>query len=257
MTDPDAEHQSPRSELASLNLPAHPPDAQPDESHQEPPAFEPIFTLVNNTSNGTIHHPHVRYIFSDDDPDILTQALAECEASSHTDASRSEDRAMMLDLTPDDKGGYGVSWTSSLSPSWAILDAQLSHISPPSSDGGGGGGTSGEDQRKRPDRLMLRVEGVENAGFGSEVDMRLSGEEGRQDAGSRSGSGASGRTDSGKGELEDYHTMVEEFEKRLSMLRKVVDAGEDRRRKIQASATGPDATESQAELQSEETGNPN
>ncbi|KAI0383539.1 hypothetical protein F5Y04DRAFT_27473 [Hypomontagnella monticulosa] len=207
----------------------------------DPPPFAPLFTLVNNTSTRTTHHPHVRYVFSDDDPDILTQALAELDPDineSTSDPAFSPRRAMILDLAPDSTGGYSIAWASSLSPSWAILDAQLSQISSPSSDGGSNNGNEGGDGGNRVDRLMLRIDGVETGGLGSEGE--LSGEASRQGSGTASG-GGSGHHDRDR-EAEDYTNIVDKFERRMTTLRKIVDAGEERRRKIAADGhvtTGP------------------
>ncbi|KAI2616017.1 hypothetical protein GGR54DRAFT_641828 [Hypoxylon sp. NC1633] len=209
-----------------------PPTA--DSSHdeqQDPPPFAPIFTLVNNTSTRTTHHPHVRYIFSDDDPDILTQALAEFDPGfneSVSDPAMPPYRAMVLDLEPDAVGGYNIAWASSLSSSWAVLDAQLSQISPPSSDGESNNGNEGGDSGRRADRLMLRINGVESGSLGSETG--LSPRESRHGSGSASG-GGSGHNDREKGDAKDYTTLVEKFERRMATLRKIVDAGEERRRK--------------------------
>ncbi|KAI1407559.1 hypothetical protein F5Y13DRAFT_124837 [Hypoxylon sp. FL1857] len=209
-------------------------DHDQDHNH-DPPPFAPIFTLVNNTSTRTTHHPHVRYIFSDDDPDILTQALAELDLSidaSTSDPALRRNRAMILDLAPDPTGGYRVAWASSLSPSWAVLDAQLSHISPPSSDGESNNGNEGGDTG-RVDRLMLRIDGIESSALGSEGES--SGEPSRQGSGIASGVG-SGQHDRDRGEVEDYTNIVDKFERRMTTLRKLVEAGEERRRMIAAGA---------------------
>ncbi|KAI1748372.1 hypothetical protein F4782DRAFT_360658 [Xylaria castorea] len=219
----------------------HPLDA---ERPRTPPLFAPVFTLVNNASTRTTHHPHVRYIFNDDDPDILTQALAECE-HTNTDQSDSDpvltNRAMILDLAPNDDGGYSVAWASSLSPSWAVLDAQLSQISPPSSDAGhssgSGAGDTGNDKNNRPDRLMLRIEGVETSAPSSSSELRISDEASRQRPGSGSGSGSGQRERERAGEGDDYANTLDEFEKRMATLRKVVSASEDRRKKLASQTT--------------------
>ncbi|KAI0126639.1 hypothetical protein BJ170DRAFT_414074 [Xylariales sp. AK1849] len=203
------------------------------QEHQTPP-FAPIYTLVNNTSTRTTHHPQVHYIFSDDDPDLLTQALAQQHDANLNESASGpapNHRAVLLDLAQDSEGGYDVSWASSLSPSWAVIDAQVSRISPPSSDSDGGNNSSTEKSKRKPDRLMLRVEGVESGVLGSEVELRLSGEKSGQGSGTGSGSG-SGQNDRHKGEGEDYSSLVEEFDNRMTMLRKVVDAGEERRSKV-------------------------
>ncbi|KAI0108905.1 hypothetical protein GGR51DRAFT_113504 [Nemania sp. FL0031] len=214
----------------------HPPDT---ERPRTPPPFAPVFTLVDNTSTRTTHHPHVRYIFSDDDPDILTQALADCE-HTNTEEPGSDpvaaNRAMLLDLAPNDNGGYSVAWASSLSPSWAVLNAQLSQISPPSSDAGhsnrDGAGDTDPDDNSRPDRLMLRIEGVETGASSSSSELRVSDEANRQRSGSSSGSGSGQRERPSEGD--DYTSTLEEFEKRMIILRKVVNAGEDKRKKNDA-----------------------
>ncbi|KAI5921093.1 hypothetical protein F4810DRAFT_712913 [Camillea tinctor] len=232
MTEPAPEQRSPSSD------PPHP------EFDLHPPPFAPIFTLVNDTSNRSTHHPHlVRYIFSDDDPDILTQALAEyntaIDASAHGPSTH---RAMILDLAPNSEGGYSVEWASSLSPSWAVLNAEVSQISS-SSDGGNDTAAGGDgESSNRPDRLMLRIEGVESGLVRPEGDLRISGEASRNISGSASVSGSgSGQRDRDRGEGEDYTSIFDEFDRRMATLRKVVDASEDRRRKIAADAGGETA----------------
>ncbi|KAH7027764.1 uncharacterized protein B0I36DRAFT_364918 [Microdochium trichocladiopsis] len=236
MTEPATSDESRQpQDLAPPNISSHATEIRPDDDHRKNlPTFESIFTLVTNTSQSTTHHPHVRYIFSDDDPDMLTQALAECEATEAQEGSRH--RAMMLDLSPDANGGYSIAGATSLSPSWAVLSAELSQISPPSSDGGNNNDSrnDGDEPAKRPERLMLRVEGVESSTLGSEVDMALSEDQNRQGSGSRSGL-SSGATNSRadmaptNDNMEDYGVLIEDFQKRMLMLRKVVDAGEERR----------------------------
>ncbi|KAI8957984.1 hypothetical protein F5Y11DRAFT_360379 [Daldinia sp. FL1419] len=231
-----------RSPLHDTSIPAfkmtESPSEQPpmadtyhDQDHSPHP-FAPIFTLVNNTSTRTTHHPHVRYIFSDDDPDILTQALVELDAG--TDGTTSDpalsNRAMVLDLALDATGGYNVAWASSLSPSWAVLDAQLSRIAPPS-DGGIDNGNEGGDNNNRSDRLMLKVEGIESNSLGSEGG--LSGDASRHGSGSGSG-GGSGQHDRDRGEVEDYTSLVDKFDKHMTTLRKLVDASEERQRRTAA-----------------------
>ncbi|KAI1454541.1 hypothetical protein F4805DRAFT_308996 [Annulohypoxylon moriforme] len=221
-------------------VPEHPQiaDASPDHNHDhdqdlDPPPFAPIFTLVNNSSTRTTHHPHVRYIFSDDDPDILTRALAELDTGvdeSTSDPTLRHNRAMILDLAPDSNGGYNVAWASSLSASWAVLDTQLSHISPASSDGSNDGNEGG-DNSSRADRLMLQIDGIETSALGSEGGT--SGDASRQGSGIASG-GGSGHHDRERGETEDYTNIVDKFERRMTTLRKIVEAGEERRRIIDA-----------------------
>jgi hypothetical protein len=215
------------------------------ERPRTPPPFAPVFTLVDNASARTTHHPHVRYIFSDDDPDILTRALAECEHANTEELGADlapANRAMILDLAPNDDGGYSVSWASSLSPSWAVLNAQLSEISPPSSDAGhsngSGAGDTDTNTNSRPGRLMLRIEGVETSTPNSSSELRISDETSRQRPSSGSGSGSGHRERERSGEGDDYVSTLDEFEKRMITLRKVVNASEDRRKKIAPQTTG-------------------
>ena len=39
-----------------------------------PADFRPFFVLIENPETGEHHHPNVHYVFSDDDPDLLTTA---------------------------------------------------------------------------------------------------------------------------------------------------------------------------------------
>ena len=51
---------------------------QPHKDTQQPlspqSSFRPIFTVIKDTNTSRYHHPNVRYIFSDDDTDTITQA---------------------------------------------------------------------------------------------------------------------------------------------------------------------------------------
>ncbi|KAI1862798.1 uncharacterized protein JN550_009945 [Neoarthrinium moseri] len=250
MTDPQptiAEHMQPRPEdLEAAAAAAAGPDHHHEQQHQRTPAFAPIYTLVNNSSTRTTHHPRVLYIFSDDDPDRLTEALAQQHDANLGESASGpapDHRAILLDLAQDAEGGYSVAWSSSLSPSWAVLDAQVSRISPPSSSSDGEG-SQGQDSpsassKKKPDRLMLRIEGVEGGSLGSEGELKLSGDKSGHSSGTGTGSG-SGQKDRESGHAEDYGNLVDEFDKRMNMLRKVVDAGEERLSRLASEATQPE-----------------
>ncbi|KAI1334065.1 hypothetical protein F5Y15DRAFT_315525 [Xylariaceae sp. FL0016] len=227
MMDP-ATDQPPAAESPHVHEPDH------QQSPNNPPPFSSVFALVKNASTGTTHHPHVRYIFSDDDPDVLTQALAEHDTS--LDQSGSDptlaNRAMMLDLQSSADGGFSVAWSSSLSPSWAVVDAQLTRISPPSSEAGNGNNNgTGEGSNSRADRLMLKIEGMDSRALGSEAELR-SGSLGRSGNGSTSGSGSGHKDRDRSVEVDDYADITDDFERRMATLRKVMNASEERRRKI-------------------------
>ncbi|KAK8851731.1 hypothetical protein PGQ11_014210 [Apiospora arundinis] len=233
MTDP-ANATSPTHELQPSS-PGIPPAAEHEQdAQQRSPLFAPIYTLVTNTSTRSTHHPHVHYIFNDDDPDILSQALAqqhELNVDDSASDSKSHNRTVLLDVEPDADGGYKVSWASSLSPSWAVVDAQLSRITPPSEAAGAHTSGNAENPQKS-DRLMLRIDGIEAASAGTEAELRLSSRSG-QGSGSGSSLGSSQRDK----DTESYSGLVDEFERRMVMLRKMVDSSEERRHKVEAEAT--------------------
>jgi len=328
MTGPAADHRPSTAEATATvdrrsSLDSYQQQQQQHDLPRPPPTFAPIFTLVNNTSTRSTHHPHVRYIFSDDDPDILTQALSECEEGYHNNAyndnpndneeggegagdpryydnsparNNNSNRAMILELAPNDdgSGGYSVAWSSSLSPSWAVLDAQLSRISPPSSDAGHGYSNRDKDRdrdgsRDRDDededegaddrggntmrsgRLMLRIEGIETSSsrvpstselkIPSSSPPEASNRQYHQRSGSLSGSGTGqqqpqqrGTDDvgAGGGGGDDYASILDEFDKRMTTLRKVVNASEDRRKRIAALEEQEQAQQGHEQVQEEE-----
>ncbi|KAH6990689.1 hypothetical protein BKA56DRAFT_214201 [Ilyonectria sp. MPI-CAGE-AT-0026] len=171
-------------------------DADVSEDAAPPLPFEPLFTLLTNTTTNATVHPRVHYIFSDDDPSVL--AAATTADPSH--------RALVVDLAPapaSDPGRWAVSWASSLSPNFAVTGSSVAVQQNESDD-------AGEDDR-RGGALMLRVKGVEH----EPVDMR-------PDSLPNSGSGAAlGR--------EDVEGLAEDFRRRMGVLKKVVDEGEKRR----------------------------
>ena len=159
-----------------------------------------------------------------------------------TSDPQSHGRTVLLDVEPDADGGYKVSWASSLSPSWAVVDAQLSRIAPPSE--AAGADTSGSaDNPQKSDRLMLRIDGIEAASAGTESELRLSNRSG-QGSGSGSSLGSSQRDR----DNESYSTLVDEFERRMVMLRKMVDSSEERRQKVEAEAAAESVPAMQPEF---------
>jgi len=135
-----------------------------------------------------------------------------------------------------------VSWASSLSPSWAVVDAQLSRITPPSEAKGAHTSDHAETSHKS-DRLMLRIDGIEAASIGTESELRLSNRSG-QGSGSGSSIGSSQR----EKDNENYSTIVDEFERRMVMLRKMVDSSEERRQKVDAEANAEPVSAIQHEI---------
>lgn len=157
--------------------------------------FEPLFTLLANSTTNTTIHPRIHYLFSDDDPSILAHASA-ADDPSH--------RPIVVDLAPapsNDSSRWSISWASSLSPDFAVTSSQVA-IQHAEGDSEADGGA-----------LMLRLEGVEREPVEFIPDSLPA-----------SGSGALGR--------EDVEGMVEDFRRRMGTLRKVVDEGAKRRETV-------------------------
>lgn len=230
---PPTQATSPPANTESPNPPA---DSPPRQQHEPPQEDEPrdapdarlpqLFTLVHNSTSKTTHHPHVHYIFADDDPEVLTRALTASDpaASGGTDTTRS----ILLDIAQGDEG-WQVSHASSLSTDWAVVDAGLRPMEDAEGQEGAAGG------------LMLRIEGVE-------------GDSGNLEASEGARDGRDGR--------EEYGALVGEFERRMGVLRRVVGAGEARRKGLserkdepgEAADTGEKAEEEQGTQGAEEKG---
>ncbi|KAF4959721.1 hypothetical protein FGADI_1495 [Fusarium gaditjirri] len=166
------------------------PDEENEAIENPMPPFEPLFTLLTNSTTNTTVHPRVHYVFSDDDPSILT-----------TGAQDPSHRPLVVDLAPAPEGEsnrWAVSWAASLTPDFAVTNSSLAVQQSEGEENGGAGA------------LMLRVEGVER----EPVEMRPESLPG-------SGSGAIGG--------EDVDVLAEEFRRRMGVLKKVVDEAEKRR----------------------------
>lgn len=265
MTNPDSTREQPSPSAASkseqVTKEQQPPPQQQDQREQPPP-FQPLFTLVTDGSGAT-HHPHVHYIFSDDEPDHLTDVLAQYSARHQyhqpdtvSSGARSgtpalaNDRAIVLDLvakppTSSDTApgggvnGYQVAWASSLSADWAVVSATLAPMTSAAADTSAAAQPANDaaaaSSSSPPERLMLRIEGVDLAGGGGPAPHRAASNSSMmRDVSSGSGSGSSG----GAPHQEDYNALVHEFDSRMAVLRKVVDAGAERQAKLAAAAQG-------------------
>ncbi|KAJ4418048.1 hypothetical protein N0V82_005802 [Gnomoniopsis sp. IMI 355080] len=247
--------QQPRQEFIGLDSPNQ-------QQQQLLPPFQPLFTLVTDSTTGATHHAHVHYIFSDDEPDLLTDALgqyntqhqqqqqqqtttASSGSSSAKPAPPTTDRAILLDLVPKPSAGepssssstsvapaYDVAWASSLSADWAVVSAK---VTPMSADDNDTADMTATPARGADGALMLRIEGVELArpprprALRSKASLELS-------SGSSSGVGQSAA------QQEDYGAIVDEFDKRMVVLRKVIEAGRERQLKMApdgGAETGP------------------
>lgn len=247
--EPEQSQQQPQPPQEYTGL-----DSPDQQQQQQPlPPFQPLFTLVTDSTTGATHHAHVHYIFSDDEPDLLTDALGQYStqhqqqqqttttsssgSTSTKPAPPTTDRAILLDLVPKPSTGdpsssssaavapaYDVAWASSLSADWAVVSAKMT---PMSADDNDTADTMATPARGADGGLMLRIEGVDLAhpprsrALHSKASLELS-------SGSSSGVGQPAA------HHEDYGAIVDEFDKRMVVLRKVLEAGRERQLKMAA-----------------------
>ncbi|KAK4195258.1 hypothetical protein QBC40DRAFT_289350 [Triangularia verruculosa] len=206
-----------------------PPQPQPTPQ----PAFSPPFALLTSTSHAscrqTIHHPAVRYIFADDDPEILTAELTQyhqTKQSGSDDSTGPGHRAIIIDMEQrEDDHGFEVAWASSLSPDWAVTSANMEKM-----DGSGGG-------------LVLKVEGVSLEPPTSLSTGKTQAPEGADNM----HSSGEGRTQSKQKQSssDEYAALVQDFEKRMAVLRRVAEVGAEREKIIREQDHGDAGAEVQ------------
>ncbi|RGP60657.1 hypothetical protein FLONG3_10788 [Fusarium longipes] len=163
LSPPDALSPSIKGPDIGLSHEQSPPLAvdEVDPVESEMPSFEPLFTLLTNSTTNTTVHPRIHYLFSDDDHSVLS-----------TPTQDPSDRALVVDLAPAPEGSpnrWAVSWASSLTPDFAVTE---SSVAVQQSEGDENNGA------------ILRVEGVEREPV-----------EARPDSLPNSGSGAIGGED--------------------------------------------------------------
>jgi hypothetical protein len=165
----------------------------------------------------------VHYVFADDDPETLTAALAQhhhglYENTGDDDESNGpSDRAIILDMeSTADSSDLEVAWASSLSPDWAVTSARVSRI-----EGGDGRVRAGPSGG-----LVLKIEGV-----GIEPSSGPLGKTPSPEAELQSSGGSAGRQQPVPS-AEEYADLLQDFEKRMVILRKVVEAGAARQRAL-------------------------
>ncbi len=214
---------APPEEAVELRLP-----------HPAEPPFSPLFTLLTSThhpaQHQTTHHPVMHYIFADDDPEALTEALASHhrsteEAGDNSDGAPSgpgngSERAVVLEMAQNEDGGLKIAWASSLSPDWAVVDARVTEM-----EGEGAASAVADYNSRGP--LMLRIEGV-TVGGPSPSLVTAAGKTPSPERDLQS-SRASGSRPTVK---EEYAGLIEDFEKRMGVLSRVVEASEDRLRRV-------------------------
>ncbi|KAK1598398.1 uncharacterized protein LY79DRAFT_691386 [Colletotrichum navitas] len=234
---------SPGAAAPPAIVPDPAPDADADadtaaaaaaEPETEPaPKLDPagFFTLVSNATTNSTHHPTVKYIFLDDDPDTLTAALAAHHAANQAaptpSASTSKpaalggknpppsavDRAVLLDVVPGADGQWTVASAASLSADFAVTDASIAR-----------------QEGEKEGGLVLKIEGVESEGGGG------GGDKDRDRAESLPSSSSAVARSGG----EEYGPLLEDFERKMSVLRRVVKAGEGRAEKARETKPASD-----------------
>lgn len=156
--NPDAVESSAAVNEGDEELPYPQPSTAEELVH--PPDFKPLFTLIEDPETSEHHHPTVHYVFSDDDPEIMTNAALDALAAheNDNDDSRSpsekdeeegeqEERCVFLDMAAD---GKTVVSASSLSPGWQALRTSVTQAPSWGEVGNDGDG-----------RLLLKISGQE------------------------------------------------------------------------------------------------
>ncbi|KAI9846936.1 MAG: hypothetical protein M1838_001099 [Thelocarpon superellum] len=109
----------------------------------------PFFTLIEDVSTSTHHHPNVHYVFSDDDTDLMTHAAlralspsppppldgqgqahahapgtssSSVSASLHDGLAQPQERYLVLDLNAT---GDAVTAAHSLSTDWQVIGVDV------------------------------------------------------------------------------------------------------------------------------------
>lgn len=207
-----------------------------DDPKLDPAGF---FVHVNNTKFGDTastapltHHPRVQYIFADDDPAVLSAALADAHtrntaSTSSARANPTREHGILVDVEPvtDPKTGkhtgeWRIASASSLSGDFAVTEAKMTRIDDSSSAAavGGGGGSKSLKPGAEPDAggtMMLKIDGVE-----------MTDDDNGPGTDSLPGSQSADRSVSG--DKEDYGALIEEFDKHMAMIKKIVAAGQTR-----------------------------
>lgn len=119
-----------------------------------PPDFKPFFTLIEDPETGEHHHPTVHYVFSDDDPEILTNAAL--EALTHHEGNQQRNaqteqpdgRYVIVDMAAD---GKTVTSASSLSKDWQAVRTSITQAP-----------SWGDDKQTEDKGMMLKISGKQS-----------------------------------------------------------------------------------------------
>lgn len=223
--DDDYDHNDDDDDEDGQHLPYYSPSAEfPPPLPTSHSGFAPLFTFLTSTRQDgdqqTIHYPTVRYIFADDDPEILTAELAQHHRSYDGEGEEgdwensSSDRAVIIDMERTlDGTGLEVAWASSLSPDWAVTSAQVSAMQ------SGNGETNGG--------LMLRIDGVsleQSSVPPSPVDQAFNPES------SEATTARQQHDQQAQPTGMEYEDLLVQFERRMEILRRVAEASAERQR---------------------------
>ena len=118
-----------------------------------------------------------------------------------------EERTIIVDIN---ETGNGIVNTSSLSSNWQILNAEILNAPTMNNDNTGDADSEAEERA-----LMLRIDGVGIDGFGFKGGLGDSGEKKGKGVGESSVLGE-----------EEMQTLLEGFDQKMELLRKIVASGE-------------------------------
>lgn len=124
--------------------------------------LKPFYSIISDTtvcsSSAETYYPLVRYLFTDDDPNLLTDTFGSQHSQNWSETSRDANKQRVpsrpilvdLELSPDALK-YRIACATSLSTDWAVTDAQLQSLrTSPSNDSPDSDGDH---------LMMLRIEG--------------------------------------------------------------------------------------------------
>ncbi|KAH7374901.1 hypothetical protein B0T11DRAFT_269342 [Plectosphaerella cucumerina] len=237
--------------------------SQPQDPKIDPAGF---FVHVNNTKFGDAsptaqqtHHPNVQYIFSDDDPAVLSAALADAHtrntaSTASARANPTREHGILVDVEPitDPKtgkhtGGWKVASASSLSGDFAVTDAKISRMDDSSSAAAVGGSKSpkaGTDT-DTGGTIMLKIDGVEMT---DDDDTAADSLPSSQSA-----------DKSVSGERENYLAIMGQFDRHMSIMKRIMEVHGDKSGKNRAQADDqelgqPETKREGKDLDGEESG---
>lgn len=207
------------------------------------PALKPYYSLISDATRSSTSpetfYPRVRYVFSDDDPDLLTEAFTAQYGAAHVVVTKPHtpsesragtvsqaqcftvaDRAILLDLdvTPDGQG-YAVSCATSLTEDWAVTSAKVQHLQP---------GSTGDVPGEEGDQTM--VLNIEGSGLPTDRPDKAGAL-----ATTKARVGLDGmatsllRDENGTSSAGDYGTLVQSFERRMAFLHNVACNSEEKK----------------------------